>query len=362
MNFVVRMLFALGSPLQTLSALGHRLRLKFRLPAQVERMREITREAPLILQIETTNSCNARCVFCAYTNMKRPKGVMSMALFAKTVQDYCAMGGGAVSLTPVVGDALLDPHLLERLRFLQAQPEISQISLTTNAIALDRYSDEEVCYLLETLACIQVSIGGLDSETYRKLYGVDRFPDVNGAMERLLSLKDTVSDPAKISFAFRTNDGKFAFRFRRQMREYRRQGVFVSHISSYANYAGLVQTDATLNLKVLNGQDEKFLPCIYASVHMAVCWDGKITACGCADFEADALRIGQAEDDSLQKIWCGEKRLAILNSFYLRKPPGICQKCSAYQPDIFVFSESFCREIAPHRPLPLEYFQKFWGG
>lgn len=362
MRFAVRLLTALSTPLKTLNGLRRLLLPRFRARARVLRMRNLTREAPLILQIETTNLCNARCVFCAYPSMTRRKGVMSMPLFEKVVKDYCAMGGGPVSLTPVVGDALLDPHLLERLGLLRAAPEISQISLTTNAIALERYSDVQIGYLLETLDCIQVSIGGLDSETYVKLYGVDRFTQVKREMERLLDLKDSVPHPAKISFAFRTNDWKFDFLFRRQLKEYRRRGVFVSHISSYANYAGLVQSDEKLKLNVIDGQEKKPEPCIYASVHMSICWDGTITACGCADFNADSLRIGQVETDGLSQVWSGDKRIAILNSFGLGKPPGICRKCSAYAPDTTIFSETFCKQIVPHQPLPLKYFQQFWGG
>jgi MoaA/NifB/PqqE/SkfB family radical SAM enzyme len=350
------------SPLQTLRAIGHRVLLNFRHSPQVARLREIARANPLILQIETTNICNSRCVFCAYPSMKRRKGIMSMALFEKVVQDYCRMGGGPVSLTPVVGDALLDPHLLERIEILAAQPEINQISLTTNAIALERYSDDDLRKLLKSLDCMQVSVGGLDPLTYRTLYGVDQFPQVQQAMERLLDLKDSVPGQTDITFAFRTTDWQFERRFRRQLKEYRRRGAFISHIWNYANYAGMVQTDKQLQLEVIDGHGEKLQPCIYATVHMAVCWDGQITACGCADFEGQALKVGHAGEETLAEVWSGKKRAAILASFASGKAPGICRKCSAYQPDLVIFSQPFCKGILSRHPLPREYFQQFWGG
>ncbi len=364
MGSVVRMLkTATIAPVQTLRGIGHRLLLNLRQPPQVARLREIVQETPLILQIETTNICNSRCVFCAYPNMKRPKGVMSMPLFEKIVQDYCRMGGGPVSLTPVVGDALLDPHLLQRIELLAAQKKINQISLTTNAIALERYSDDDLATILNKLACIQISIGGLAPLTYRTMYGVDRFPQVERAMERLMTLKDRVAGrPAAVIFAFRTNDWQFEHRYRRQLKEYRRRGIFVSHIWNYANYAGQVQTDRQLRLEVIDGHGERLHSCIYANVHMAVCWDGHITACGCADFEGQALGIGHAGEDTLTEVWSGQKRAAILDSFAAGKTPGICRKCSAYQPDFTVFAQPFCRDISRRQPLPLEYFQQFWGG
>lgn len=351
------------SPWQTLAAVGRRFVPSADNSHQVQQLREITRKTPLILQIETTNVCNSACVFCAYTKMKRPKGVMDLKLFERIVAEYAAMGGGPVSFTPLVGDALLDPHLLERLTILEGCPQVSQVSLTTNGIALERYSDDEVRRILQVMGCIQVSIGGLDAATYKKMYGVDRFPRVQKGIERLLALRKEVADPPYINFAFRTNDWKFELRFRRQLAGYRRQGVFVSHIWHYANYAGLVHDDDRLQLKVIEDPGmEKRIPCIFAVVHMAIGWDGRITACGCTDFEGTALRIGQAGEDSLGEVWSGKKRQRILDSFAAGKLPQICRQCSAYLPDKTIFSSTICRGIQPHGPLPATYFQHFWGG
>lgn len=285
-----------------------------------------------------------------------------MSLFEKVVEDYADMGGGPVSLTPVGGDALLDPHLIERVKILYEHPLINQITLTTNAIALERYSDDEVCYLLEALDCIQVSIGGLDAATYGTMYAVDRSEKVQSALGRLLKLKDTVSHPAHIIFAFRTNDWRFEIRFRRKINEYRKQGVFVSHVWTYANYAGLVKSDDKLKLVVLDSTPGQQANCLYGCISMAVCWDGRITACGCADIEGEALQIGNAAVNSLQDVWCGNKRVEILASFRKGTPPGICRRCSAYLPDFVVFSRPCFNKFEKHQSLPLDFFQRFWGG
>ena len=351
----------LKCPIATLKDLGKNLSYALKLPEQVVRLQEQTFRTPFIIQIETTNACNARCLFCAYSRMKRKKGIMSLALFEKILKDYATMGGGPISFTPVVGDALLDPHLLERLAILKEYPEINQITLTTNAIALDRYSDDEVCHLLETLYCIQVSIGGLNAATYKMLYGVDQFSKVRTAMERLMRLKEKVSQPANLTFAFRTNDSEFEGNYKQQLDEYRQRGVYVSHISTYANYSGIIQNDLQRKLLVLKSQGRKRRICTYGSVAMSVCWDGAITACGCADFDADRLKIGNAEKESLSQIFVGEKRKAILNSFEKGKLLKICRDCSAYRPNTD-FALPYFKGIQPHQPLPLEFYQQIWGG
>ena len=333
-------------------------------PDRVVRLRALARETPLILQIETVNACNARCVFCANGTMARKKGVMSSELFAKVVASHARMGGGPVSLTPVSGDALLDPRLLERIDVLDATDAVTQVSLTTNAIALDRYPDAEVLRLLEVLDCIQVSVGGLDAETYASLYQVERFPAVRAAMDRLLDLNEAAARPARITFAFRTNDRRFERRFRRELDAFRRRGAFVSHIWEYANFAGRVDGDERRGLVVLQGGagPRPQAPCLYGCVSMAICWDGRITACGCTDVEADQLPIGHADVDDLGQVWSGPRRHALFDSFGRGAPPAICRSCSAYLPDADVFSKAYFAGHEAHRPLPIEFFHQYWGG
>ncbi len=52
-----------------------------------------TGNRPPLLSIETTNACNARCVFCGYRFMQRPKSIMDMDLYKKVVNDYAECGG-----------------------------------------------------------------------------------------------------------------------------------------------------------------------------------------------------------------------------------------------------------------------------
>ena len=177
-----------------------------------------------------------------------------------------------------------------------------------------------------------------------------------------MKLRETLPQPAHITFAFRTNDWRFEKRFRQQINEYRQRGVFISSICTYANYSGLVKSDRKLNLSVLRNRKKKHIACIYPSVAMSICWDGRITACGCADFEGNKLMIGHAEKETLPEVWSGRKRRALLGSFGKMKAPLYCQQCSAYQPDTVTFSRRYCRGIEPHRPLPLEFFHELWGG
>src|SRR3954451_15826869 len=83
----------------------------------------LANEVPATLFIETTNICNANCVFCAYqyqAGFRKGKGVMSDELFHKSLEDYRAMGGETsrkrINFPPLVGEPLVDPKIIKRAR------------------------------------------------------------------------------------------------------------------------------------------------------------------------------------------------------------------------------------------------------
>jgi hypothetical protein len=136
--------------------------------------------------------------------------------------------------------------------------------------------------------------------------------------------------------------------------------VSISHLWNYANYGGMVTSDDKSGLVVNAGPAEKHRTCAFACVHMAVCWDGSITACGCADAEGLGLTIGRADRDSLAEVWSGARRSGILGAFGKGNLPEVCRKCSAYQPDTLLGSPAL-HDLTPRCPLPVEFYRQFWG-
>jgi radical SAM protein with 4Fe4S-binding SPASM domain len=343
------------SSLQVPFAVFSRFCKKHLYSAQIMQMRELTREAPLFLEIETINICNSSCIFCSYPDMKRKKGVMSLQMFQKVVEDYVRMGGGPVSLTPLEGEPLLDPLLKERLEILKKYPETQQVILTTNGIALNKFSDQEICSLLEGLYLIKFSIGGLDDVTYKSMFNVDCFSQVMNGVDRLLKIREKVSEPAHITFAFRTNDPRFEVRFKSQLDGYREQGIAISHIHAYTNNCGALKSDEEKRLVVARNPGRKHLTCVYPCMSMVVSWDGIVTAC-CEDSEDVDLRIGHVEKETLAEIWGGKQRQEFLGSFTNRELFPVCRNCSGYQPDT-VFVDPCFKGLRPHQKLPKDFIQ-----
>src|SRR5262245_62831491 len=71
---------------------------------------------PEIVQIESTNICNAKCVFCPRDEMLRRQGVMDMALYRKIV-DECATLGITHVRVHNYGEPFIDRLLVEQVRY-----------------------------------------------------------------------------------------------------------------------------------------------------------------------------------------------------------------------------------------------------
>src|SRR5499427_4404618 len=100
---------------------------------------------PEIVQIESTNICNAKCVFCPRDEMHRRQGVMAMDLYKKIVDECAALGITHVRVHNY-GEPFLDRQLVEKVRYAKERgiAEVGMISngsLITEEIAVADHAD-----------------------------------------------------------------------------------------------------------------------------------------------------------------------------------------------------------------------------
>ena len=75
---------------------------------------------PEIVQIESTNICNAKCVFCPRDDMHRRQGIMTVELFRKIVDECVELGITHVRMHNY-GEAFIDKKLVEKVRYAKQQ-------------------------------------------------------------------------------------------------------------------------------------------------------------------------------------------------------------------------------------------------
>lgn len=286
------------------------------------------------LNVETTNICNANCIFCAYQYQERPTGVMDMALFHKIIDEYVECGGGALGLTPTVGEPMVDPQLLARIAYARSKPEITEIGMYSNMISLEKVGAEAL--VNSGLTGLTVSVSGLDVGMYQRVYRSKQYPRV------LRNIK---------AFAEANNRAGRPVDFRLDMRVDRPHAE-VTESPDFKDVAALIGADRLLikfryddwsgkiapddlsgNMRLRKPawfRRPRISPCTEMFNGPMVYWDGTVGACGCRDVNASQLVIGNATTTHLADIWFGEEIAALRARFLTSDSPSICANCAHY--------------------------------
>lgn len=136
-----------------------------------------------ILQLETTNHCNAHCTFCPHDRFTE-KGFMSDELYDKILSEARELPHLTKIIPMLTGEPFLDKKFVSRLRKLRETFSCA-IEVYTNGSLLT----EELVSQLKEIPAIEysVSLNGLKRETRRRLMGLDDYQQVRAglrAMER----------------------------------------------------------------------------------------------------------------------------------------------------------------------------------
>jgi len=297
----------------------------------LERTLQAMLARPYILGLEFTNICNAKCVFCPYQVQKRPPQYMSDEVFEKAVKDFVDCGGGSVSLTPPVGEALVHPQFLDRLRYLRSLPGIDRVALITNAISVDRFGAEEI--LRAGVSSITVSTAGFEPESYARLYRSQAYQRMRDNVRALVEANTRLGRPATICIALRTDR-----RLREVMQDPDFQAILahrptVDFTWFYRTAGGRVTRDMlSANMK-LRPRPRKTAPCESLYSGLMVLADGTVQVCetvGAMDAVED-LRIGNVLESSLMKIWAGPEVRELRQQFMRGKLNKTCATCDSYR-------------------------------
>lgn len=286
---------------------------------------------PTHLGIEVTNVCNANCIFCGYQYLERPKAVLPMDLFRKGIDEFDAWGGGSVGFNPVVGDSLVAPDIVERIRYARGKKNIGRIGLFTNGIQIDDVG--AAALVTSGLDDITISIGGFDRETYARIFRVDRWDSVREGILSLLKENESSGSKVRICIALRSDVPiweslrKPAYK---EMERYRFDLEF--NIRHFDNWSGRIRQEDLTGTMRLRDLPRKGEPCSVLYRALKILSNGDATLCGCRDLNGDSeLVLGNIRVRSLREMWHDPRVEEIRNGFYLSTYPEICCDCSMYE-------------------------------
>lgn len=120
---------------------------------------------PKVVRVETTNHCQADCIFCPRSTIGRSKGFMTQELFEKIVNE-CAQGGVRVLHLHNFGEPLIDKQLPERVAFAK-RAGIKKVKIFSNGGLLK--GDAANRLLRSGLDELKVSVDGADKAEFEQL-------------------------------------------------------------------------------------------------------------------------------------------------------------------------------------------------
>src|SRR5258708_9989845 len=234
---------------------------------------------PFELHLELTNLCNANCVFCPYQFQTREIEFMTDAVFSKAVSDFASIGGGSVSLTPIVGDALIDPKFLERVRYLRSQPTIDRIFLITNAILLDKHGIDEV--LDSGITSITISTAGFDRNMYERVYRSQSYERMRRNVLELVKQNAERDNPVHVTVGLRADRPLDEVMKDPDFQPILRYEPAVDFTWSFTSANGRITPDmlpATMKLRVVKSRKET---CVHLYNGPIILPDATVMACSC---------------------------------------------------------------------------------
>jgi MoaA/NifB/PqqE/SkfB family radical SAM enzyme len=303
-------------------------------------------ERPVALGVEATNICNANCIFCGYQYLKRPKATLPVNLFKKAIDEFAALGGGDVSFAPTVGEPLMDPDFIEKIRYAKDKKNIKKTTFFTNGILINKIGARPI--IGSGIDQIAVSIGGFDPQTYFRIFRVNHWHDVYIGIINLLKENELCHN--RVNICIRLHSDIPIWRWIRtpayaQLKRFRfglMHNVFSDNIY-YDNWGGLIKQESLSKAMPLRKCPKKIEPCLFLYTIPTILSNGDMTLCGCRDLNGD-LVIGNIKDKSILEIWQDPAVKKIRHGFYASDYPKVCQDCSFYE-DLSVFRKEKIKNL-----------------
>jgi MoaA/NifB/PqqE/SkfB family radical SAM enzyme len=269
---------------------------------------------PEIIQVEATNLCNARCVFCPRDLMERQQGVMDMGLYRKILDDTAALRIPSVRLHNY-GESLIDRQLVEKIRYAKSAG-IREVGLISNGSLLTE--DLARAIVDAGLDALNISVDAAGKETFERTRVGLKYDRVMENIEGLVRVRrERGARRPKLILSFVRQDNSAD---ERAFIETWSRVADKVHVTDLHNWAG-----------TLHARSDVRFPCYRPWLTFTVLWDGRVSLC-CADFDGKVI-LGDLRVQTIAEVWNGDRFLAARRAHLDHGGPEICHACDLPKKD-----------------------------
>ena len=256
-------------------------------------------EFPYLVDIELTNHCNMKCIFCVQQGMRRPKGFISEKVF-REVLDECAEYNTPVRFIRL-GEPFLHPEIIDFCKYVKSKDIL--LHITTNGLA----ATEKVMKDLIDIGVDSLifSFQGATKEQYELMRNTNRYDELKANLLKVVELRGDKEKPFIHISSTMTDESEEEI-----------EG-FVNYWGHIVDSVGIGKTNLSLlsgsqikgfetigKLEILKRQEtikKCYRPCKEVYQKLCVDWDGKVTCC-CGDYD-NLLTVGDVTKSTLFNIW-----------------------------------------------------------
>ena len=284
------------------------------------------RRFPFLIDVELTNHCNNRCIFCGQQTMMRHKGFIFEEVLRKVV-DECSLYRAPIRFIRW-GEPFLHPQIIDFSKYVKSKGLI--LHITNNGLAI-KESDMEALVKLEVDSLI-FSFQGVTKDGYEIMRNNSRYDELKANVLKMVDLRGGREKPFIHISTTVTNE---------PIRDIRR---FVKYWGGIVDSCGVGRTNLSRlsahqikslkfleKLELLKQQEtvkKIYRPCAEVYQKLSVDWDGKVSCC-CSDFD-NFLTVGDLSESTLFGIWNNSRKLAIFRELLdnnMHQSLTVCSTC-----------------------------------
>lgn len=281
---------------------------------------------PFLVDIELTNYCNLKCVFCGQQTMTREKGFMEWEVFKKII-DECAIYQTPIRLIRW-GEPFLHKDIIKYCKYIKEKRLL--LHITNNGLIIKEHQMKD---LIEVeVDSIIFSFQGATKEQYQIMRNNNKYNELVKNVKKIVKLRENKEKPYIHISSTMTNETK------KEIDEFTNYwgnivdsvGIGITNLSRLSlNQIKFFKIAKKLDyLKQQEIIKKEYRQCKEVYQKLSINWNGKVTCC-CGDFD-DFLIIGDIHKSSLQEIWDNSKSLKIFRNLLdnqMHRSLNLCSTC-----------------------------------
>lgn len=287
--------------------------------------------------LSPSTTCNARCIFCGYTKTFRKKAyvhsVMTNEMAFNVIDQLVGARAKTIGFSAMAGEVLVDPNAIDKIEYACCKGPI--VSLTTNGILLYKHVEELFKCGLNRL---DVSMPGMNAQTYVDVYGVDRYAEVIHGVHRAMRINAEMGHPMQIGIAFRNAEPVASILeshdFRSLIKPLLSRRNTIAFMHEFHNWGDIIRPSDLKGAMKAKRKVHRFnLPCEGVRSFI-VLPSGNVRLCGCgySSHPEDDMIVGNVKIHSLQEMASNASYRHLVDSFRLNRRPKVCETCTLYTP------------------------------